>query len=324
VCLDSTSLKEFTCVRGGIIDTVTIECAHGCSEGACKQGSNEYRNGAVFCSDTDGGAVAMKLGTVTTQDSAGKKSSNTDYCGSGFQKDSIYEFRCEAPGQYSTFVWSCVHGCQDGACLPGLTPYQAVSQPVVAEPPAGFEKEVTTENPFTDIDPKTEKGKAALYLYEHAIAGGYPDGEFKGWRLVNRAEASKFLLNGLGITTNLSLKNDGRFSDVQEREWYVPYVIESANRGIVKGDDGKKTFRPADGVNTAEFLAMLARTFELETGFTHEYTDVGEGDWYKHFAGIAWKYGLFLDRGGSLLPEKALTRDEVANSIMKIHQNFNK
>jgi len=66
-------------------------------------------------------------------------------------------------------------------------------------PPAGYEDEVITRidqfvNPFPDTDMLTLEGQAAAELYRRAIIGGYPDGEFKGFRLVNRAEAAKFLL----------------------------------------------------------------------------------------------------------------------------------
>lgn len=142
-------------------------------------------------------------------------------------------------------------------------------------PPAGYEEEVVTafkENPFPDTDVESLEGRAAADLYRRAVIGGFPDGEFKGDRPVNRAEAAKFLLLAAGIDVR-ELQNNGRFWDVLEGEWYVPFVITAAEEGIINGHpDG--SFRPGDTVNTAEFLKMLSIAFGLAEDLPHSYTDV--------------------------------------------------
>ncbi|MBN2096197.1 S-layer homology domain-containing protein [Candidatus Peregrinibacteria bacterium] len=186
------------------------------------------------------------------------------------------------------------------------------SQP---EPPAGYEEEVRTssDNPFSDTTINSLAGQAAADLYDKGIIGGYPDGEFKGYRPVNRAEAAKFLLLSAGIEVK-DLKNNGRFSDVIEGEWYTKYVMTAAERYIINGySDG--SFRPANTVNTAEFLKMLTLAFGLQTNLYYSYEDVSGDVWFAPYAGTAQKYNLFPNRDSYLMPGNELTREEVAIAI---------
>lgn len=192
-------------------------------------------------------------------------------------------------------------------------------------PPASYEDEVLTtfdayKNPFPDTDMNDVSGKAAAELYRRAVIGGFPDGQFKGDRPVNRAEAAKFLVlarfqsEQSGPNAVVNFTNDGRFPDVLEGQWYTKYVIAAAKKNIIKGNpDG--TFRPANTVNTAEFLKMLALTFGLTLNQDYPYMDVKPTDWFAPYAGLAYRYNLFPDRKIALLPGKALTRKEVAVAI---------
>ncbi|OIO55642.1 hypothetical protein AUJ46_00800 [Candidatus Peregrinibacteria bacterium CG1_02_54_53] len=192
-------------------------------------------------------------------------------------------------------------------------------------PPAKYEDDVLTDiaaykNPFPDTDLDQLIGKAAAELYRRAAIGGFPDGQFKSDRPVNRAEAAKFLL----LTRSETVKdanNNGRFPDVIDGQWYTKFVITAANKGIIKGyPDG--TFRPADQVKTAEFLKMLSLTFGLELKMDYGYSDVPADSWFAPYAGIAQEYNLFPDRESSLLsPEKPLSRGDVAVAIYQYLAN---
>lgn len=195
----------------------------------------------------------------------------------------------------------------------------------VAVPPAGFEDEVITkydiyDNPFLDTNLNNLEGVAAAELYRRGIIGGYADGDFKGLRLVNRAEAAKFLLLAKEVSVPESI-DASIFDDVKIDEWYAPFVEEAAKLGIINGyPDGY--FRPGDQVNTAEFLKMLVNTFDLEKNLSHSYADVSSSDWYAQFAGVASKYDLFPDRNSSYLhPGRELTRDETAVAIYQFLKN---
>jgi len=193
------------------------------------------------------------------------------------------------------------------------------SENINTPPTAGFEDEVFTnssehKNPFPDTDSDKIEGRAAAELYERGVIGGFIDGEFKGNRPVNRAEIAKFLLLARGIEVG-NLQNRGNFLDIKNGEWYTKFVMRAAEKGVINGY-GDGNFGPEKIVNTAEFLKMLTKTFELPTDLAHSYTDVSSSDWFNQFAGIAKKYNLFPKRSSSKLePARALTRNEVAVAI---------
>ncbi len=191
-------------------------------------------------------------------------------------------------------------------------------------PPAGYEEEVFTNidayrNPFPDTDMNQLQGKAAAELHRRAVIGGFPDGQFKGERPVNRAEAAKFLLLArFGAVEDAP--NSGRFPDVLDGQWYTKFVVMAAQKGIIGGHpDG--TFRPADKVNTAEFLKMLALTFDLPLNPMYRYSDVPADSWFARYAGIVQQYNLFPDRTTLLFPERKLSREEVAVAIYQYMVN---
>ena len=186
-----------------------------------------------------------------------------------------------------------------------------------------YEDEVHTapvKNYFSDVDSDTLDGAAANTLAAEGVIGGFPDGTFRGDKPVNRAEAAKFLVVAkLGSVGDA--RNNGHFLDVLEGEWYVKYVISAAELGVISGYPDR-TFRPANTVNTAEFLKMLSKAFGLLQDLQHSYTDVPPDAWFAKFAGAAQQYDLFPGRPeGQLQPERLLTRGEVAIAIYKLMSN---
>lgn len=184
-------------------------------------------------------------------------------------------------------------------------------------PAAGYEEEVitaggSTESHFVDIGNNSLTGKAANILRDKGVLGGYPDGEFKADRAVNRAEAAKFLmLARYGEVP--ALKNNGKFSDVGSDEWYTKYVMFAAQKEIINGyPDG--TFRPGEGVNKAEFVKMLSLTFGIDANTLSTYPDVKTDAWYAGYAGVAQKYDLFPG-AKTFDGSRELTRGEVAVAI---------
>lgn len=166
---------------------------------------------------------------------------------------------------------------------------------------------------FPDVNEEALEGTAALELYRRNVIGGYSDGEFKGGNDVNRAEAAKFLMLARYGLFDLTVTTEP-FPDVPVTEWFAPYVKRCAEEGIINGyPDGD--FKPADTVNTAEFLKMLTLTFDLEEGLPYTYTDVSETDWFSVYAGAAQHYDLLPERGTQLLPDQNMTRNEVAVAI---------
>ncbi len=169
------------------------------------------------------------------------------------------------------------------------------------------------QNPFSDTYILMLEGKAAAELYRRNITSGYPDGEFKGHREINRAEAVKFLLQTrYDQIPELAISNN--FNDVQQDHWFKNYVMMAEEKSIINGYEDK-TFRAGNAINTAEFLKLIAKTFDLADNLPHSYVDIEPGAWYAPLAGIASVYKLFPERESKLEPGRNLTRTEVAIAL---------
>ena len=131
---------------------------------------------------------------------------------------------------------------------------------------------------------------------------------------MNRAQLAKMLLVARYNRIE-ELENDNEFTDVSNGQWYTSAVMDAANKGIVNGyPDG--TFKPADTVNTVEFLKMISTTFAIELNLPNDYSDVIGEEWFAPYAGAAAKYNMFPDRSTDKLEVgKKLTRNEVAIAI---------
>ncbi|OGJ61098.1 hypothetical protein A3C52_02520 [Candidatus Peribacteria bacterium RIFCSPHIGHO2_02_FULL_51_15] len=93
----------------------------------------------------------------------------------------------------------------------------------------------------------------------HRIVEGYSDGTFKPDDPVNRAEAVKILLEGSMLPRVTETGASIVFPDVNQTDWFIPYLSNAAERGIVTGyEDG--LFRPANFITRAEAAAIIERT----------------------------------------------------------------
>ena len=176
-----------------------------------------------------------------------------------------------------------------------------------------FFEEEESEAIFVDIDTNTIEGRAAVALYRQGIINGFSDGTFGGERQVSRSEATKFLLLSKEVFIPEE-ENNGQFFDVEDGQWYVPFVMKASELGMVNGyEDG--TFRPANGVRRGEFLKMLSETFLLEKNLPHFYEEVAE-TWMDPYVGIVDVYNLFPSQEKEEMSfSDFLTRNEVSVAL---------
>lgn len=171
-----------------------------------------------------------------------------------------------------------------------------------------------TAQAFPDLQVGTLEFKAADYLRDNNIINGYPDGTFGGEKMVNRAEAAKFLLLAGGLSIP-DIVNDNPFPDVDKYTWYAPYVYEASKQSIIAGYPNG-LYQPAATVNRAEFTKMLSETFSVNENLPHTYQDVDRTLWFEKYVGFADVYDLFPHNNeDNFNAGDQLTRNEVAVAI---------
>lgn len=112
---------------------------------------------------------------------------------------------------------------------------------------------------FTDVNGYDANYDAIMYVQEHDIVGGYADGSFDPYGLINRAELLKILVlarEGVEISGEQA---DNCFKDVSASAWYAKYVCYAKSQGYVDGyPDG--SFKPGDYISFVEAAKMAIVT----------------------------------------------------------------
>ena len=155
-------------------------------------------------------------------------------------------------------------------------------------------------------------------IYDAGITKGYPDGTYRPFNLVTRAQMAAFIARA--IKANVPSDCDKPpFPDVRENSWYCKYVLAIKNKGIATGyPDG--TYRPNNYITRAQMAVFIARALHLQIHpcDTKPFNDVSTGSWYCPYV------KSLVDRGivegypdGSYKPQEAVTRAMMAVYIAK-------
>ena len=124
---------------------------------------------------------------------------------------------------------------------------------------------VTQDGAFVDVDASTPHRDAVLYLSSTGVTAGYPDGSFKPYVNVARADMAAFLRRyavALGVSDAGTWRpGDGdraRFSDVDEGTAHAEDILWLAHAGISTGfEDGG--FHPYASIARCDMAAFLRR-----------------------------------------------------------------
>lgn len=170
-----------------------------------------------------------------------------------------------------------------------------------------------------DVSYFDERYEAVMYLYTSGVVTGYPDGTFRPFNDVTRAEFVKMLIqsNPRPAWAKPVLGGyQGCFSDVRD-QWFAPFVCQAVENGWVKGyRDG--TFRPEQKVNRAEATKMIleARGFiPVPTDGPFAFKDVKKINWFAPYAQAAYELDIQIGRNSYFQPERFLTRGDVAELL---------
>lgn len=171
---------------------------------------------------------------------------------------------------------------------------------------------------LSDIE-STPYRSAIEYLAEEKIISGYPDGTFKPYGLINRAELLRILVGATGNQPEVSQYNNC-FPDVKS-EWFAAYICYAKEKGWVSGyPDG--SFKPGNNVNKAEAIKMLVNTQswmpqESKPGEAKTFTDVENSQWYAAYVRTAKEKEILLETGSKLFPDEMMQRGSISEMIYR-------
>ncbi len=174
---------------------------------------------------------------------------------------------------------------------------------------------------FADVSMSHPNRTAIIYLKDHGVISGYPDGTFKPDQVVNRAEALKIILLGSGVTVPETIDLEP-FRDIPRTEWYATYVTKAKELEIVEGyPDG--TFRADQTVNLVENLKILLLTQNVDLSAVvvseNPYADAFADQWYAPYVMYAKTKNLIdADADNKIYPAQGLTRAKLAEAMYRL------
>ncbi|MFN7160364.1 MAG: S-layer homology domain-containing protein [Candidatus Gracilibacteria bacterium] len=134
--------------------------------------------------------------------------------------------------------------------------------------------EVKAAGPFSDVDSSNTYYDALSYLQEEGILKGNPDGTFKPYSTLNRAEFVTIIVRAQHLDTGGCSISSDVFPDVGRDQWYAASICYAYKSGLVTGyPDG--TFRPTSPISFVEAAKILT------PDYLKEYYDYPANPWYE-------------------------------------------
>lgn len=177
---------------------------------------------------------------------------------------------------------------------------------------------------FTDLEVENSHYNQIQWLARSGILQGYPDGTFRAGTCINRAEFLKVLY----LTTQAKVEASGTnpFPDVDENEWYYPYVISAYNDGVVSGyEDG--TFGPGNCVTKPEVLKMASEAYYTDEEINVDLNvggfpiKISNNDWFFKYYNFAFPKNLAVYdvefTANQPIASQGATRGDVAETLWR-------
>jgi len=186
-----------------------------------------------------------------------------------------------------------------------------------------IQSSLATDLQFEDV-PLGHTNYIPIYsLVEDGVLTGKEGGLFHPGAEVLRVEALKMILELFDDfdVDAVELPAEPPFSDTPLDAWYIKYVQEAVNRGMVNGyKDG--TFHPAQKVNLAEALKMLANSLSnyIPLGVTEApFADVSKDAWFaEYFKWAQTRSMLHISATNEVQPSEESSRGYLASVLYKL------
>jgi len=182
---------------------------------------------------------------------------------------------------------------------------------------------MTSSNTFiAQWTPQWVSGNIPTTQFNARFMIGYPDGNFRPYGLVTRAEAAALLVRTMstnfGVMARTQHNDRVRFNDVGIYDWHFRYINVAYSHGLLQGfPDG--SFRPNDPITREQFAWMLSRTTNARTSQNlHHINSAVINNWTLNHAYTVLSTGLMRgDGAGAFRPFTSLTRAEAAAAISR-------
>ncbi len=169
-------------------------------------------------------------------------------------------------------------------------------------------------------------GKAEIEaLAERGIINGKTEENYDPDATMTRAEFATIVVNALGLP-----KKDGiKFADVNDEEWYAPYIKTAYHYGIVKGVSLNQ-FNPQGTITTEEATAMVERAAKLggiktdmdiltAKNTLEKFEDFNSiSVWAITSLGYCVKDGILDSEASAIRPKENVTREKIAVMIYRM------
>lgn len=183
-----------------------------------------------------------------------------------------------------------------------------------------FDWELKEKKNFWDSS-KIKNEDAVTYLQQRWIINWYDDWTFWPENSVNRAEATKIILEALWL--DIENIDSTEFADVDANAWYAKYVEKAKDLWVVNWYEDW-TFKPTRTVNKVELLKILFKAFEIDlTDYpvTELYADTENDAWFAQYLQYAKDNSLIdADENWNINPSQSMTRDEFSEVVYRLLQ----
>ncbi len=157
-----------------------------------------------------------------------------------------------------------ISGYDDGSFRPDNPLNRAELLKILVEAKGDSPNPAAHKNCFPDV--KTDwYAKYVCYALDKGWVNGYPDGNFKPENYVNKAEATKMLMNTFGLYQWRSETAGGfdgfPYYDVKVGEWYMQYIGQAKEIGLLEETDGY--FNPGDNITRGQISENIYRLLIL-------------------------------------------------------------
>ena len=111
------------------------------------------------------------------------------------------------------------------------------------------------------------------------------------------------------------------FSDIATVSWAEEAITALKDKKIVSGVS-ETEYQPQRSVTRAEFVAFIARAFNLNTKGEMSFDDVNNNDWFYDVVNCAYSAGIVSGDGKNFLPNNEIKREDAAVILSNVLKGY--